>query len=66
MFVQVGGDVVPEWIQDNPHAFPAGQFGGRHKVAVPGNQDDGIGLLFQRNGGNVQRIPMPDDKRMLF
>ena len=57
MLVQVGSDIMPERVQDNPHAFPPGQFGGRHKVAVSGDQDDSVGLLFQRNGCDVQPNP---------
>ena len=57
MLVQVGSNIMPERVQDNPHAFPPGQFGGRHKVAVSGDQDDSVGLLFQRNGCDVQPGP---------
>ena len=49
MLMQIRSNIVPEWVKDNPHTFPPGQFGRRHKVAVSGDQDDGIGLLFQRD-----------------
>ena len=44
---------MPERVENNPSAFAAGQFGSRHEIAVSSNQNDGIGLLFQSNGSNI-------------
>ena len=50
---QVGRNVLPERIKDNPRAFAPGHSGRRHKIAVAGDQHNGISLLFQRKSGDV-------------
>ncbi len=53
VFEQVFVDVLPKRVQDEFHAFSAGELGGGHKVAVSRHQDDGLSLLFEGDAGDV-------------
>ena len=53
MLVEVVVYLLPERIQEEFDAFPSGDFGGGHEVAVSGDEDDGIDLLLEREGGDV-------------
>lgn len=50
---QVGRNVLPEWIQDDPRSFAPGHSGGRYEVTITDDQHNCIGLLFQSQCGNV-------------
>lgn len=53
MLMEVIVDLLPEGVQQEFHAFAACDFGCRDKVAVAGDKDDGIDLLLESEGGDV-------------
>ncbi len=50
---QIIVDALPERVKDELHTFAACQLGGGNKVAVTRHQNDGAGLLFQGEAGDV-------------
>ena len=54
MLKQVRVNPLPERVKDNADPLAAGQFSRRHKIAVSGDENDSIRLLFQRNRGYVR------------
>ena len=54
MLEQVGCNVLPERVKNNARSLAAGQLRCRHEVTISGNKDNGIGLLLQSDGGNIE------------
>ena len=44
---------LPERVKDYASAFAAGQFSRWHKIAIAGDENDGIRLFFQCNRGYI-------------
>ena len=57
MLMKIVIHLLPKWIEQKLHPFPASNFGSGHKVAVPCDEDNGIHLLFESKGGNIGSDP---------
>lgn len=54
MFAEIGIHRLTERIEQKLNTFTSGQLGGRHKIAITGDEDDRIDLLLERESGDVE------------
>lgn len=60
MFMEVVVHGLPEWIEDELNPFSASYLGGGNEIAVTGDENDGVHLLFERERGDVDTDPHID------
>ena len=54
VLIQIGGYVLPERVEDEPHAFPTCQLRRRDKIRISGDEDDDVRVSLERQRRNIQ------------
>ena len=54
MLKQVSRHILPEWVEYELYSLSTCKLGGRNEVSVAGDENDDVGLTFQRDRGDVE------------